>query len=49
VQDRRFVDLLWRLLKAGHIERGLFMASSEGVTSVVNSGRHELQPHAAGC
>ena len=31
VQDRRFVDLLWRLLKAGHIERGLFMASSEGV------------------
>jgi RNA-directed DNA polymerase len=31
VQDGRFVDLLWRLLKAGHIDRGLFRASSEGV------------------
>jgi hypothetical protein len=31
VQDGRFVDLLWRFLKAGHIDRGLFTASSEGV------------------
>ncbi|MGP4689273.1 reverse transcriptase domain-containing protein [Agrobacterium pusense] len=31
VQDGRFVDLLYRFLKAGHIDRGLFMASSEGV------------------
>lgn len=31
VRDRRFVDLLWRILKAGHIDRGLFAASSEGV------------------
>lgn len=31
VQDRRFVDLLYRFLKAGHIDRGLFTASSEGV------------------
>src|SRR5690554_6283147 len=31
VRDGRFVDLLWRILKAGHIDRGLFMASSEGV------------------
>ena len=31
VQDKRFVDLLWRLLKAGQIDRGLFAASSEGV------------------
>jgi group II intron reverse transcriptase/maturase len=31
VQDRRFIDLLWRILKAGHIDRGLFAASSEGV------------------
>lgn len=31
VQDGRFVDLLWRILKAGHIDRGLFTASSEGV------------------
>ncbi len=31
VQDGRFVDLLWRFLKAGHIDRGLFVASSEGV------------------
>jgi retron-type reverse transcriptase len=29
--DERFVDLLWRILKAGHIDRGLFVASSEGV------------------
>ena len=31
VRDRRFVDLLWRILRAGHIDRGLFTASSEGV------------------
>ena len=31
VQDGRFVDLLWRFLKAGHIDRDLFTASSEGV------------------
>jgi len=31
IQDDRFVDLLWRLLKAGHVDRGLFVASSEGV------------------
>jgi RNA-directed DNA polymerase len=31
VQDRRFVDLLCQFLKAGHIDRGLFIASSEGV------------------
>jgi len=29
--DKRFVNLLWRILKAGHIDRGLFRASSEGV------------------
>jgi len=31
IQDKRFVDVLWRILKAGHIDRGLFTASSEGV------------------
>lgn len=31
IRDDRFVDLLWRILKAGHIDRGLFVASSEGV------------------
>jgi len=31
VRDKRFVDLLWRILRAGHIDRGLFRASSEGV------------------
>ncbi|MFB8342866.1 group II intron reverse transcriptase/maturase [Brucella cytisi] len=31
VKDGRFVDLLHRFLKAGHIDRGLFTASSEGV------------------
>ena len=31
IRDGRFIDLLWRFLKAGHIDRGLFRASSEGV------------------
>lgn len=31
IADKRLVDLLWRLLKAGHVDKGLFMASSEGV------------------
>ncbi|MDR6774756.1 group II intron reverse transcriptase/maturase [Azospirillum sp. BE72] len=31
IRDDRFMDLLWRLLKAGHVDRGLFVASSEGV------------------
>jgi group II intron reverse transcriptase/maturase len=31
IRDGRFVDLLRRFLKAGHIDRGLFVASSEGV------------------
>ncbi|CTQ63505.1 reverse transcriptase domain-containing protein [Roseibium album] len=31
VRDGRFVGLLWRILKAGHIDRGLFKAASEGV------------------
>ena len=31
VRDDRFVKLLWCILKAGHIDRGLFAASSEGV------------------
>jgi RNA-directed DNA polymerase len=30
IRDDRFVDLLWRFLKAGHVDRGLFVASSEG-------------------
>ena len=29
--DRRFLNLIWRLLKAGHVDRGLFCAASEGV------------------
>ena len=31
IADKRFVDLLWRILKAGHIDNGLFKAASEGV------------------
>jgi group II intron reverse transcriptase/maturase len=31
IMDNRFVDLLWRFLKAGHVEKDLFRASSEGV------------------
>jgi len=31
IADKRLVDLLWRFLKAGHVDKGLFNASSEGV------------------
>ncbi|MHC4093015.1 MAG: group II intron reverse transcriptase/maturase [Planctomycetota bacterium] len=31
IRDPRFLSLLWRFLKAGHVDRGLFRAASEGV------------------
>jgi RNA-directed DNA polymerase len=31
VRDQRFLNLLWHILKAGHVDRGLFTAASEGV------------------
>jgi group II intron reverse transcriptase/maturase len=31
IHDRRFMALLWRFLKAGHIDKGLFCAAEEGV------------------
>jgi len=31
IQDKRFLELLWKLLKAGCIDKGLFCASHEGV------------------
>lgn len=31
IRDSRFLTLLWHFIKAGHIERGLFQAASEGV------------------
>lgn len=31
IADQRLLDLLWKLIKAGCIDRGLFRASSEGV------------------
>lgn len=31
IRDLRFIGLIWRFLKAGHIDRGLFSAASEGV------------------
>ncbi len=31
IRDRRFLSLLWRFIKAGHVDRGLFRAASEGV------------------
>lgn len=31
IRDPRFVALLWRFLKAGHVDRGLFRAANEGV------------------
>ena len=29
--DKRFLDLLWRIIKAGHVDEGLFRASTTGV------------------
>ena len=29
--DQRFLNLVWRMIKAGHVDRGLFRAASEGV------------------
>jgi len=31
IADQRFLALLWKLIKAGCIDRGLFRAASEGV------------------
>lgn len=31
IRDQRFLSLLWRFIKAGHVDRGLFRAASEGV------------------
>jgi RNA-directed DNA polymerase len=31
IHDRRFIALLWRFVKAGHVEKGLFRAAHEGV------------------
>ena len=31
IRDQRFVNLLWRFIKAGHIDKMLFCATSEGV------------------
>ncbi|MDH3771492.1 MAG: reverse transcriptase domain-containing protein, partial [Nitrospirota bacterium] len=30
IRDTRFLSLLWRFIKAGHVDRGLFRAASEG-------------------
>lgn len=31
IRDRRFLSLLWRFIKTGHVDRGLFRAASECV------------------
>ena len=31
IRDVRFLNLLWQFIKAGHVDKGLFRASSEGV------------------
>ena len=31
IRDTRFLNLLWRFIKAGHVDKGLFRAASEGV------------------
>jgi len=37
--DRRFLNLVRRMIKAGHIDRGLFRAASEGVPQ---GGKHPV-------
>jgi retron-type reverse transcriptase len=32
ISDARFMTLLWKTIKAGHIDVGLFRAASEGAT-----------------
>lgn len=31
IRDERFLSLLWRFIKAGHVDRGLFCAASRGI------------------
>ena len=31
IRDNRFMSLLWKMVKAGHVDAGLFRAASEGV------------------
>jgi RNA-directed DNA polymerase len=31
IRDGRFLNLVWRIIKAGHVDRNLFRAASEGV------------------
>lgn len=31
IRDLRFMELLWKVIKAGHVDAGLFRAASEGV------------------
>jgi group II intron reverse transcriptase/maturase len=31
IRDARFLTLLWRFIRAGHVDKGLFRAASEGV------------------
>ncbi len=31
IRDKRFMSLLWKFIKAGHVDAGLFRAASEGV------------------
>lgn len=31
ISDARFMSLLWKTIKAGHVDVGLFRAASEGV------------------
>jgi hypothetical protein len=31
IRDARFLSLLWKFIKAGHIDKGMFLAASEGV------------------
>lgn len=31
IRDKRFMSLLWKMIKAGHVDAGLFRAATEGV------------------
>lgn len=52
ISDQRFLSLLWRIIKAGHVDAGLFRAASEGVPQggvisplLANIMLHEFDQH----
>lgn len=52
IRDQRFIRLLWRFLRAGHVDRGVFQVTSQGVPQggvvsplLANIMLHEFDRH----